>query len=223
MYYDSSFLAKTQLSEALLEVSFAGIIVYDHKMRYRAWNPIMEQISGLPAADVLGENAFELFPFLKGPDGDGDRMISCLEGQSTTTTNKSYEVVQTGKTGWYDAKYRPLYDDEGTVIGGIASVCDITSLFIENKVKSCLDTAAEREAVDVGDRAARALGQAIQDRRYSLRMSQEELAARCMLHRSYICEIERGERDIALENLTRLSLALNLPTWVLLGWAERRR
>jgi PAS domain S-box-containing protein len=223
MYYDSSFLDKTQLSQALLEVSFAGIIVYDHKMRYRAWSPVMEQISGMQPADVLGENAFELFPFLKAPDGDGDRMMSSLEGQTITTTNKSYEVVQTGKTGWYDAKYRPLHDDNGKVIGGIGSICDITSLFIENKVKSCLDTTPECSAVDLGEGTAKALGQAIQDRRHSLRLTQEELAARSMLHRTYICEIERGERNVALRNLIRLSRALNLPTWVLLGWAERRR
>lgn len=223
MYYDSTFITNTQLSQALLDVSFAGIIVYDLDLRYRGWSPVMEQISGLEAGDVLGENAYELFPFLKGPDGDGDIMMSALEGQSMTTSNKSYEVVQTGRIGWYDAKYCPLLDDAGKVIGGIGSVCDLTSLFIENKVKSCLDTTPESEEIDLGDGTARALGQAILDRRHSLRLSQEELAARSMLHRTYICEIERGERNIALRNLTRLSRALNLPTWVLLGWAERRR
>ncbi len=53
-------------------------------------------------------------------------------------------------------------------------------------------------------------GKAVRYRRNELEISQEELAERANLHRTYISDLERGRRNVSLENIEKLAKALNL-------------
>jgi len=53
-------------------------------------------------------------------------------------------------------------------------------------------------------------GRAIQSRRYELGFSQEEVAERAGLHRTYISDIERGSRNPSLESIEKLAIALDI-------------
>ncbi|EIP99129.1 putative transcriptional regulator with C-terminal CBS domains [Opitutaceae bacterium TAV1] len=53
------------------------------------------------------------------------------------------------------------------------------------------------------------LGGAIRRGRKSLKLSQEDFAELCDLHRTYIGQIERGEKNISFINILRVSRALN--------------
>lgn len=53
-------------------------------------------------------------------------------------------------------------------------------------------------------------GQRIRNLRKKLGISQEALAFRCGLHRTYIGSVERGERNISLLNIIRISKALQI-------------
>ncbi|WP_019991500.1 helix-turn-helix domain-containing protein [Rudanella lutea] len=49
------------------------------------------------------------------------------------------------------------------------------------------------------------------------KLSQEELAEKAGLHRTYIGMIERGEKNVTLENIHKISQALNVSLPVLFG------
>lgn len=53
-------------------------------------------------------------------------------------------------------------------------------------------------------------GQKVREERIKQGISQEELAAKAGVHRTYIGMIERAEKNITLSNIERLSIALNL-------------
>lgn len=55
----------------------------------------------------------------------------------------------------------------------------------------------------------KAFGLKVRMRRFELGITQEELAERAGLHPTYVGSVERGERNIALENIIALSGALN--------------
>jgi transcriptional regulator with XRE-family HTH domain len=55
-----------------------------------------------------------------------------------------------------------------------------------------------------------ALGVTVRRHRQRLGLSQEQLAKRAGLHRTYIGSIERGERNITLVNIVRLAQGLEM-------------
>lgn len=56
----------------------------------------------------------------------------------------------------------------------------------------------------------REFGRRVRDRRMELGLSQEELAERAGLHRTYISSLEQGRRNVAVHNVVRLAEALDL-------------
>ena len=58
-------------------------------------------------------------------------------------------------------------------------------------------------------------GQIVRTKRLALDLTQEDLAEKAGLHRTYIADIERGARNVSLRNIERLATALqcSLPTF----------
>lgn len=61
-------------------------------------------------------------------------------------------------------------------------------------------------------------GQKVREKRTELGLSQEELAERAGVHRTYVGMIERAEKNITLENIEKLSKALQTPLHELLNF-----
>ena len=62
----------------------------------------------------------------------------------------------------------------------------------------------------LNDSLLAAFGDALRVRRKERGLSQEGLAARASLDRSYVGGVERGERNVSLINLNKLARALDL-------------
>jgi transcriptional regulator with XRE-family HTH domain len=69
-------------------------------------------------------------------------------------------------------------------------------------------------------RAHAALGRAIRDYRGHQRISQEDLAHRAGMHRTYLGGIERGERNPSYTNIMKVADALDIDAWELLRRAR---
>ena len=61
-----------------------------------------------------------------------------------------------------------------------------------------------------GDELKRNFGGAIKAKRSEMGLSQEDLAVRAGLHRTYISDVERGVRNLSLESIEKLARALEL-------------
>ena len=64
-------------------------------------------------------------------------------------------------------------------------------------------------------------GFAIKTRREELGLTQEDLAGRAGIHRTYLSDIERGSRNLSLINIERLAAALSLKISELFQIVER--
>ncbi|OGF19321.1 transcriptional regulator [Candidatus Falkowbacteria bacterium RIFCSPLOWO2_02_FULL_45_15] len=53
-------------------------------------------------------------------------------------------------------------------------------------------------------------GEKVREERHKQRLSQEELASRAGVHRTYIGMIERAEKNITLENIEKIAKALGI-------------
>lgn len=67
----------------------------------------------------------------------------------------------------------------------------------------------------------RAFGLAVRVRRTKLGLSQDELAHRTGLHRTYVGSVERGQRNVSLLNIRALAEGLGVAASKLLSEGER--
>jgi transcriptional regulator with XRE-family HTH domain len=67
----------------------------------------------------------------------------------------------------------------------------------------------------------RALANTLRELRAERGLSQEQLADEAGLHRTFVGAVERGERNISIDNIGKLAKALGVPASTLLGKVAR--
>lgn len=68
----------------------------------------------------------------------------------------------------------------------------------------------------------KSFGASVRSRRHQLGLSQEALAERADLHRTYVCDVERGVRNLSLQSIEKLAGALETSVAALFPEAEPR-
>ena len=104
----------------------------------------MEQLSGVPKEQVLGQRAFEVFPFLQ-ETGHDRFFYAALAGQTLESHEQHYAIPATGKEGYFEGRYSPLRNATGQVVGGMAIIHDVTlKKRAEQQIKSEAEVAERR-------------------------------------------------------------------------------
>ena len=85
----------------------------------------MERISGVRREDVLGKNAFVVFPFLR-ETGEDKCLLAALAGTNSVSDKRPYTIPETGREGFFRGYYSPLRNEQNEIVGGIAIIRDIT-------------------------------------------------------------------------------------------------
>ena len=75
----------------------------------------------------------------------------------------------------------------------------------------------KKRKADIRDR----FGFAVKLRREELELTQEDLAHKAGIHRTYLSDIERGSRNVSLINIERLAAALSVSLAELFRRVER--
>jgi transcriptional regulator with XRE-family HTH domain len=75
---------------------------------------------------------------------------------------------------------------------------------------------AETQLRKPGKQITKTLAENLRALRRSQKLSQEELAELCGLHRTYVGSVERGERNVTLSSLEALARAFNVSVPTLL-------
>jgi PAS domain S-box-containing protein len=121
---------KLRTQEAFLKCVISdareGIVAYDCELRYILWNRFMENLTGMPATEVLGKGAIEMFPRLKLAGAD-HLLERALAGETVESSDFSLLVPRSGKQNWVKVIYSPLTDTNGGVFGVIGIVQDTTA------------------------------------------------------------------------------------------------
>ncbi len=114
-----------QLSRELVSSCGEGIVAYDRELRHVAWNPFMEELTGRPAADVLGRDAGEVFPHLRD-QGVAPLLERALSGETVISHDIAWPVLGTGESRWVSGTYAPHRDAAGSIRGVVGILRDVT-------------------------------------------------------------------------------------------------
>jgi two-component system sensor histidine kinase/response regulator len=123
---EEALLELSEFNAQIIASAQEGIIVYGPDLRYQVWNPCMEALSGRKAEEVLGRLPHEAFPFLQ-ENGILAAVERALAGETPNVLEFHFHDPQTGRSGWISDRTVPLRNSQGTIIGAIATVRDITT------------------------------------------------------------------------------------------------
>ena len=116
-------MASDRLASDIVSNAGEGIVVYDRNLRCIVWNHFMEELTGVPASDVVGKRALDVLPQVE-PRMD-ELIARVLQGESINLP-ETYISMANDRQGWISVSLRPQYEADRKVIGVIVHIRDFT-------------------------------------------------------------------------------------------------
>jgi PAS domain S-box-containing protein len=115
----------SELNRQIIASTSEGVAVFDRKLSCLAWNPFMEEMTGIPASVAVGKPYRELVPReLKGHD-PGAALNRALQGETVTVPDEKIPGLG-NDSRWISSRKGPLRNAEGEITGVIVTLQDIT-------------------------------------------------------------------------------------------------
>jgi diguanylate cyclase (GGDEF)-like protein/PAS domain S-box-containing protein len=127
----------SQFNQQVITTAREGIIVYDRDLCYLVWNPCMEELTGLRAAQVMGKKPTDLPSMFQQGLGRLEMEQATMErieasireamtGETFAFLDVPFVVRDSGETGWASVRYGPFRNVQGDIVGVIATMWEIT-------------------------------------------------------------------------------------------------
>jgi two-component system, cell cycle sensor histidine kinase and response regulator CckA len=112
-----------QFYRQVLDSAQEGIVVTDRESRFLLWNRAMEQLSGLPESEVLGQRLRDMFPSFKDPRSF-EAISKALRGETAPRFDAQRPFAEAH--AWFAVNHAGLKSDEGDITGVIVTYRNIT-------------------------------------------------------------------------------------------------
>jgi two-component system cell cycle sensor histidine kinase/response regulator CckA len=114
-----------QFAYEVLNSAQEGIVVIDRQKRCRLWNAYMEAMTGLPLAEVLGRQVWDVLPLFREAPGEA-LLDRALAGETVEIPDTEYDHAAHGRLQWVTGRVAPLRDARGRVVGVTATLQDVS-------------------------------------------------------------------------------------------------
>jgi PAS domain S-box-containing protein/putative nucleotidyltransferase with HDIG domain len=115
----------SQFTENVINSTKVGIYALNKNGVVQIWNPGMERQFGVPAAELVGRDIFEVFPALEA-EPLGRAIKAALErGESYDESGVTHRTLKKGER-ILNTKINPLKDPSGRLVGAVVITEDVT-------------------------------------------------------------------------------------------------
>lgn len=155
--------AEQKLSSIIQFLPDATFVI-DRNGTVLAWNRAIEEMTGIPASEMVGKGNYEyaipfygyrrpiLIDLVFTPDSEVEKMYSYVHVEGETLTAETVNASLRGREVVLWGKASPLYNSRGEKVGAIESIRDVTDRKrIEQSLRESLETLrAVMDSIDAG-------------------------------------------------------------------------
>jgi PAS domain S-box-containing protein len=114
-------------SDGLLSLEGAGLMAFDKNLRCIYWSAVMEELSGISAADALGGEAQGASHFVDQIAGAGHLRKAIAGHQAIVRGVRYFRPDSARQETFFDAHYSPLAHGSNEIVGTVAVLHDVTA------------------------------------------------------------------------------------------------